>query len=77
MTSMNGATLISWVSAKSPLVVELASRDRDRHRPYSAAAREHAADTGAVEIARQQARRRARGAVDELEIALRTRAKRL
>src|SRR5437667_7495036 len=66
---MNGVTLISWVSAKSPPssnslpATETAIALLRRCAP--------AADMGAVEIARQQPRRRARGAVDELEIALR------
>src|SRR5262245_26077071 len=72
ITSMNGVTLISWVSAKSPSssnslpAIETAIallRRRTRHRA--------AADMGAVEIARQQPRRHARGAVDELKVTLR------
>src|SRR5262245_30973132 len=72
ITSMNGVTLISWVSAKSPSssnslpAIETAIallRRRARHRA--------AADMGAGEITRQQPRRSARGAVDQVEITLR------
>src|SRR5690349_22196298 len=69
ITSMNGVTLISWVSAKSPSSSNsLPAIETDigllrRRAP--------ATDMGAVEVARQQPRRSARGAVDQFEIALR------
>src|SRR5262249_6151547 len=68
ITSMDGRTLISWVSAKSPsssnslpaIETAIALLRRARHR----------AAMRAVEIAREQPRRRTRGAVDELKVTL-------
>src|SRR4051812_14100079 len=69
ITSINGVTLISWVSAKSPS----SSNSLPATETAIALLRRCAptADMGAVEIARQQPRRHARGAIDELKIALR------
>src|SRR5204863_2339512 len=70
ITSMNGVTLISWVSAKSPS----SSNSLPAIETAIALLRRRAgaaADMGAVKIARQQPRRRARGTVDELKVALR------
>src|SRR5262245_22367769 len=69
ITSMNGVTLISWVSAKSPsssnslpaIETAIALLRRARHR----------AAMGAIEIAREQPRRCARSAAHQFEIALR------
>src|SRR5262245_46774845 len=70
ITSMNGVTLISCVSAKSPS----SSNSLPAIETAIALLRRRAgaaADMGAVEVARQQPRRRARGAVDQLKVALR------
>src|SRR5262245_27524108 len=71
ITSMNGVTLISWLSAKSPSSSNSLPAIETAIALLRRCARHRAADMGAVEIARQQPRGRARGAVDQFEIALR------